>query len=83
MTVNLPDEVARRLAAEAARRGVTPEQMAVEAIEAQLPPEAAERPVRRRLSFIGMGASGGGENVAERHDEIIREHFADKTAGDV
>ncbi len=55
----------------------------LEAIEAQLPPEAAERPVRRRLSFIGMGASGGGENVAERHEEIIREHFAHKTAGDV
>ena len=43
---------------------------------------ADERP-SRRLSFIGVGASGGSENVAERHREIIREHFANKTASDV
>ena len=41
-----------------------------------------ERPTRR-LSFIGVGASGGSESVAERHREIIREHFANKTASDV
>jgi hypothetical protein len=41
-----------------------------------------ERP-SRRLSFIGVGASGGRESVAERHREIIREHFARKTARDV
>lgn len=43
---------------------------------------ADERP-SRRLSFIGVGASGGTENVAERHREIIPEHFANKTASDV
>lgn len=44
---------------------------------------AAEERPPRRLSVIGVGASGGIENVAERHREIIREHFANKTAGDV
>ena len=127
MTVNLPDEVARRLAAEAARRGVTPEQVAVEAIDAQLPPEAPQRSPKRRLSFIGIGASKsgrraadtdemlaegfgrderpepgrerparerfgfiglgdsgpGGGDIGRRHDEILREHFAHKTARDV
>lgn len=83
MTVNLPDEIARRLAAEAKRRGQDVEQVAAEVLAAGLPPEAPERPAGRRLSFVGIGASGGGESVAERHREIIREHFADKTASDV
>ena len=76
LVVHLPEELARRLEAAAAERGVSPEQVAVEAIEARLP-------ARRRLSFIGIGHSGGTESVAERHREIIREHFADKTASDV
>lgn len=119
MPLELPDEVARRLAAEAARRGLSPEEVAVEAIEAQLPPEAPERRPRRRLSFVGMGASESGRRAAEtdamlaegfgrdetprerfgfvgmgdsdpgggeigrRHEEILREHFATKTARDV
>jgi hypothetical protein len=107
MTVPLPDDVARRLAAEAERRGVSPEQVAVEAIEAQLPPEAPEGPEKRRLSFAGIGASGdtasghpepargrfrfigmghsgaAGGDIGRRHEEIIREHFANKTARDV
>lgn len=87
VTVNLPDDAARRLTAEAARRGITVDELVAELV-ATLPtssPEAAapEGPGRRRLSFIGMGASGGGESVAERHREIIREHFANKSASDV
>src|SRR5262249_52980360 len=74
MTVNLPDEVARRLAAEAARRGVSPEQVAVEAIDAQLPPEAPERSPKRRLSFIGIGASKSGRRAADT-DEMLAEGF--------
>jgi hypothetical protein len=83
MTVNLPDDVAARLAAEAARRGVSVEELVAEAVTAHFPAAPPEQPARRRLSFIGIGASGGGENVAERHREIIREHYADKTASDV
>jgi hypothetical protein len=89
MTVDLPDELARRVAAEAARRGVSPEQVAVEAIAAQLSREGqrageGEQAARQRFPFIGMGDSGpGGGDIGRRHDEILREHFADKTARDV
>jgi hypothetical protein len=86
MSVNLPDDLARRLTAEAQRRGQGVDQVAAELLAATLPKssaETSERPSRRRLSFIGIGASGGHERVAERHEEIIREHFADKTASDV
>ena len=74
MTVNLPDDVARRLAAEAARRGLSPDQIAVEAIDAQLPPEAPERPFKRHLEFVGMGASTSGRTAAEA-DEMLAEGF--------
>lgn len=74
MTVNVPDDLAGRLATEAARRGVTPEELAAEAIEAHLP---------KPPSFIGIGASGTTEPIGRRHREIIREAFADKTARDV
>lgn len=89
MSVDLPDELARRVAAEAARRGVSPEQVAVDAIAAQLgqgpvrrPPETgSSQPTRRRFAFIGMGDSGpGGGDIGRRHDEILREDFASKTA---
>ena len=84
MTVNLPDDVARRLAAEAERRGQEVDQVAAELLAATLPVgEGAEPPSERRLSFIGIGASGGSERVADCHEEIIREHFSTKTAGDV
>lgn len=76
LVVRLPEELARRVEAVAAQRHQSPEQVALDAIDAQLP-------APRRLSFIGIGASGGAEAVAERHREIIAEHFADKTASDV
>ena len=75
LVVHLPEDLARRLEAAAAERGLSPEEVAVEAIEAGLF-------ARRRLSFIGIGHSGGTESAAERHREIIREQFAGKTAAD-
>jgi hypothetical protein len=80
MTVHLPDDVARRLAAEAQRRGRDVDEVAAEVLAAGLPPDTGPP---RRLSFLGIGASGGKERVAERHREIIAGHFADKTASDV
>lgn len=75
--VHLPEDLARRVEAVAAQRRQSPEQVAIEAIEAQLP-------ARRRLSFSGIGSSGaGGGDIARRHREIIAEAFADKTAEDV
>jgi predicted transcriptional regulator len=49
VTVPLPDDLAARLAAAAAERGITPEELLAEAVEAHLP---------RAPSFIGLGASG-------------------------
>ena len=90
MTVHLPDELQERLAEEAARQGKSVDSLVAEMVAKQLPPappaemtEGEDARPPRRLSFIGVGASGGTENVAERHREIIREHFANKTASDV
>jgi hypothetical protein len=51
--VELPDELADRLSSVATRQGTTLEQLALEAIEGRFP-------VTPTLSFIGVGASGGG-----------------------
>jgi predicted transcriptional regulator len=75
LSVQLPDELAERLAAEAAARHQSPEQVALEAIEAALP-------ARRRLSFSGIGRSSDGRGGAQA-DELIAEHFAHKTARDL
>lgn len=75
LTIELDDEVAKRLADAAAERGVAPEAVAAEALRERFPP-------RRRLSFIAMGRSGH-TDTARRHDEIRRDHFADKAARDV
>lgn len=53
MTVNVPDELAERLAAEAARRGQT-----VDAVAAALLAAGLEDPL---AAFIGCGSSGSNE----------------------
>lgn len=77
MTVNIPDELARRIEEIAVDRKQDPQQVVLEAIEAQLP-------VRRSLSFSGIGASGTpGHDAARRHREILRDAMATKTARDI
>ncbi|GAA1800270.1 hypothetical protein GCM10009682_22310 [Luedemannella flava] len=68
VTLDLPDHVLRRLAAEADRRGVPLAAVVTELVE-HLPP-ADEQPVRR-LAFIGVGASAGG--ITHRIDELLDE----------
>ena len=75
LTIELDDEVAKRVADTAADRGVAPEAVAAEAVTERFPP-------RRKLSFVGIGRSGH-TDTGRRHKEIIREHFANKTARDV
>jgi predicted transcriptional regulator len=48
LSVEVPDDVAQRVAAAAAERGVAPEAMAAQVL-------AQSFPARRRLGFIGMG----------------------------
>jgi hypothetical protein len=78
VTVELPDELAARVAAVAAARGMTLEQLAVE--------ELASRyagPGMSTLSFIGVGASGGQQPSAREHREIIRDVYRGRPAREV
>ncbi len=56
-TVTIPDELAARLRAAAARRGKTVDQTAVEALDERFPVDDALE------AFIGSGASGRHEPV--------------------
>ncbi len=57
MTVNLPEDVAARLAAEATRRGVTVDVLVAELVAALPSPPAAAADDALE-AFIGCGASG-------------------------
>ncbi|WP_334144563.1 ribbon-helix-helix protein, CopG family [Rhabdothermincola sp.] len=82
LTVQLPDEALRRLQAEAARRGVSVDEVIAE-LAGQLP---GVEPVRKapghRFSFIGIGASGRADG-SERHRESSRDAYAGKSAAEV
>jgi hypothetical protein len=70
VTLHLDDAVAEALAAEASRRGQTPDQLAEAILAAQLP-----KAPRRRLAFTAVGASTSGRGAAEA-DEMLAEGFA-------
>ncbi|MFM7537938.1 MAG: hypothetical protein ACKO91_19395 [Acidimicrobiales bacterium] len=59
-------EIAERLPAEAARRKLTAEQLLAELAE--------DRPARRKLGFIGLGASTSGRSARDA-DEMLAEGF--------
>jgi hypothetical protein len=71
LTLHLDDAVAAALAAEAARRGQTTDQLAAALLSAQLPRPTT---VHRRLSFAAVGASVSGRGAAEA-DEMPAEGF--------
>jgi hypothetical protein len=68
LRVPLEDEVAVRVFEEAARRGVTPEQLASLAIEHYITPAV------RVLPFVGIGRSGRND-LSERSEEILAREF--------
>jgi len=74
VTVELPEVVAERLAAEAARRGVSVEDLAVETL--------VERfgPARRRLSFAAIGSSSTGRRAAEAEELLAEGGFGTDSA---
>ncbi len=72
MTVNVPDEVARRLEAAAVARGVTVEELAVEVLTDNAPAIKAA-PRRRHLEFVGIGASKDG--ISHQIDELLADGF--------
>jgi hypothetical protein len=71
LMLHLDDDVAAALAAEAARRGVTADQLAADLLSAQLPKVLT---VRRRLAFAAVGRSTSGRGAAEA-DEMLAEGF--------
>lgn len=76
VTVDLPDDVLRRLEAEAARRGVAVELLIAETLERDFPAEAARSP---KLSFIGIAEAR--EDLSENYKQIRRDLAAGR-AGD-
>lgn len=79
MTVDLPPDVVRRLEAEAARRGVVVDEVIAE-LASGLPGDGAEAPKRsRRLSFVGIGASGDTRpfDIRRERDELASRKLAD------
>ena len=71
-TVTIPDELAHRLAATAAKRGVSVD----EVVTALLAEHAAPAEVAKvgPESLFALGGSGRGD-VSERLDELIAERF--------
>lgn len=65
-TIELPDDAAAALAASAAERGVSVDELAAETISARFGPK------RRTLSFVGAGRSGSDRGGAEA-EELLEE----------
>lgn len=72
MTVNVPDDVARRLEAAAAARGVSVDEFATGVLIDNVP-EVASATGRRHLAFVGIGASEHG--ISHRIEELLDDGF--------
>lgn len=70
VTVDLPDAVLARLRAEAARRGLSLDELIAELAD-QLPAAATPAAARRRLSFAGTLSAE--PTLAERAEYILTE----------
>jgi hypothetical protein len=70
LTLDLPDEVVRRLTAEAERRGARVVDVIAD-LAARLPP--ADAPAGRKLAFVGVGASDTG--ITPHIDELLADGF--------
>jgi hypothetical protein len=65
--VEIPEEVAERLATEAAERGTSTEHIAAEVLIRHIPEQSTSYRVPR---FVGMGHSGR-HDLSERVEEIL------------
>jgi hypothetical protein len=72
VTVDLPEAALRRIETEAERRGVGLADVITD-LAAQLPAEPAPRRVKRRLAFVGVGASAHG--VSDHIEERLADGF--------
>ena len=71
--VDLPDSVAQRLAGEAARRGMTREQLAAEVLDAQLPADEGTRAEVDPFAWVGTVSSD--ELRGRRAEELLTKGF--------
>jgi len=71
VTIELPAEAEARLEAEAARRGITLDQLVAD-LAASLPDETADEH-RPELTFLAAGASKAG--ITHRIDELLADGF--------
>jgi hypothetical protein len=63
ITIEVPDDVAERIAAAAAERGVAAEELVGEMAVEQFPP-------RRKLGFASLGRSTSGRHASEDEDML-------------
>lgn len=71
ITIEVPDDVAERMNAAAAERGVATERLLSEVAAQQFPP-------RRKLGFVGLGhsgRSGQATNLKELRHEVAEEKY--------
>ena len=73
VTVSLPDDVASRVTAAAADRGVTVEELASKALEAYLDREPASESAG--LSFVGLGDAANGFSARAAEARLEAEGF--------
>ena len=79
--VHLPDDLAGRLAAEAARRGVSIDELSAELVAAGLPADTPSAPEPDALqAFIGSGDSGD-PSWAGSDTALLRAEAAARRAG--
>jgi hypothetical protein len=68
LRVTVPDEIAERLASEAAERGTSTEEVAAEVLVSHAPTASKTRPLP---SWVGAAHSGRND-LSERHEEILK-----------
>ena len=71
LSIELPEAAIARLRAEAVRRGVSVDEVIAELAD-QLPAQPVEGG-RRRLAFVGAGASAHG--ITDRIDDLLTDGF--------
>ena len=78
MTVEVPEPLAGRLAAEAARRGVSAAEVAVEALEGVYGPVETVNGTDSLRAFIGCGSSGRAEpfDIAQARSDLAARKLA-------
>jgi hypothetical protein len=75
VNIDLPDEVLRRLDAEAARRGVPVESLIADTLARDFPGGTAEAPT---LSFIGIAQAR--DDLSENYKQLRRELAAGRAS---